>query len=355
MSASAGRVLLIPKGTYDAATTYEMLDLVRYGKSTFVCKKTSTGNTPDSNQDTEYWQLIATSGDVSGVKGNAEATYREGNVNLTFADLGIDSALSSTSDNAVKNKAVYAALGTKQDILTFDTAPTSNSTNPVTSDGIKTALDGKLSATSDTTTNVTSFTSSDDSTSTDKTSDGMTEVITMTSGESHSSLFQKISKMFLNIRKLWNTVGSTAIDTAYGTTLTAQMANLKTYNTYSTSETWTGKYYVDSNNVEKKIYSKIIRGTFPSSGNEKLIDSTLTNSAVKIFNAWGTISNSSGGVYVIGYGYGSIYASSSAEYVARAFGLVHLSTGLRLDKTGYSNGDVNNQPYEVTVEYTKTT
>lgn len=225
MSASAGRVLLIPKGTYDAATTYEMLDLVRYGKSTFVCKKTSTGNTPDSNQDTEYWQLIATSGDVSGVKGNAEATYREGNVNLTFADLGIDSALSSTSDNAVKNKAVYAALGTKQDILTFDTAPTSNSTNPVTSDGIKTALDGKLSATSDTTTNVTSFTSSDDSTSTDKTSDGMTEVITMTSGESHSSLFQKISKMFLNIRKLWNTVGTEDIS-GIGQTITGAINNL---------------------------------------------------------------------------------------------------------------------------------
>lgn len=267
MSASAGRVLLIPKGTYDAATTYEMLDLVRYGKSTFVGKKTSTGNTPDSNQDTEYWQLIATSGDVSGVKGNAEATYREGNVNLTFADLGIDSALSSTSDNAVKNKAVYAALGTKQDILTFDTAPTSNSTNPVTSDGIKTALDGKLSATSDTTTNVTSFTSSDDSTSTDKTSDGMTEVITMTSGESHSSLFQKISKMFLNIRKLWNTVGATAIDTAYGATLTAQMANLKSYNTYSTSETWTGEYWIDG----KKIYRKTVNyGYLPNNAYKTL-------------------------------------------------------------------------------------
>ena len=223
MSASAGRVLLMPKGTYDAETTYEMLDLVRYGKSTFVCKKTSTGNTPDSNQDTEYWQLIATSGDVSGVKGNAEATYREGNVNLTFADLGIDSALSSTSDNAVKNKAVYAALATKQDTLTFDTVPTANSTNPVTSGGTKAALDTKLSTTSDTTTNVTTFTSSDDSTSTDKTNAGMTEVITMASGETHASLFQKISKMFLNIRKLWNTVGTSAL--ASGKTVTGLLGN----------------------------------------------------------------------------------------------------------------------------------
>lgn len=89
MSASAGRVLLMPKGVYDAETTYTMLDMVRYGKSTFVCKQTTTGNTPDPNGDTAYWQLIATSGDVSGVKGNAEEDYREGNVNLTPANLGI--------------------------------------------------------------------------------------------------------------------------------------------------------------------------------------------------------------------------------------------------------------------------
>jgi hypothetical protein len=96
MSASAGRVLLMPKGVYDAATTYTMLDMVRYGKSTFVCKQTSTGNTPDPNGDTAYWQLIATSGDVSGVKGNAEADYREGNVNLTPANLGIYPFTAST-------------------------------------------------------------------------------------------------------------------------------------------------------------------------------------------------------------------------------------------------------------------
>ena len=96
MSASAGRVLLMPKGVYNAETTYTMLDMVRYGKSTFVCKQTTTGNTPDPNGDTAYWQLIATSGDVSGVKGNAESTYREGNVNLTPANLGIYPFTAST-------------------------------------------------------------------------------------------------------------------------------------------------------------------------------------------------------------------------------------------------------------------
>ena len=38
------------------------------------------------------------------------------------------------------------ALAAKQDALTFDTTPTENSTNPVTSGGVKTALDGKANA-----------------------------------------------------------------------------------------------------------------------------------------------------------------------------------------------------------------
>ena len=38
---------------------------------------------------------------------------------------------------------IVALVGTKQDTLTFDTTPTASSTNPVTSGGVKTALDGK--------------------------------------------------------------------------------------------------------------------------------------------------------------------------------------------------------------------
>lgn len=42
---------------------------------------------------------------------------------------------------------IKVLLSTKQDKLTFDKTPTANSTNPVTSDGIKTALDEKPSTT----------------------------------------------------------------------------------------------------------------------------------------------------------------------------------------------------------------
>ena len=56
MSASAGRVLLIPKGTYDGTTTYYPMDIVKYGVSSYVCKVESTGNLPTN---TTYWQILA--------------------------------------------------------------------------------------------------------------------------------------------------------------------------------------------------------------------------------------------------------------------------------------------------------
>ena len=67
MAASAGRVLLIPKGTYNAATTYNMLDVVYYNAASYVCKQTSLGNLPT---DTYYWQLLA-----SGIGTAAQVSF----------------------------------------------------------------------------------------------------------------------------------------------------------------------------------------------------------------------------------------------------------------------------------------
>lgn len=62
---------------------------------------------------------------------------------VTKSEASVDSALSSTSEHAVQNKVVKAAIDAKQDTLTFDTSPTSGSTNPVTSSGVYTALQDK--------------------------------------------------------------------------------------------------------------------------------------------------------------------------------------------------------------------
>lgn len=48
--------------------------------------------------------------------------------------------LDNTGLSYVLNK-IMAAIGKKQDTLTFDSTPTAGSSNPVTSDGVKTAID----------------------------------------------------------------------------------------------------------------------------------------------------------------------------------------------------------------------
>lgn len=52
--ASAGRILIIPRGEYDATTQYEMLDLVSFNGSSWLAKKDVLGIEP-STDNSEYW------------------------------------------------------------------------------------------------------------------------------------------------------------------------------------------------------------------------------------------------------------------------------------------------------------
>ncbi|MBQ8279693.1 MAG: hypothetical protein IJZ23_07625 [Roseburia sp.] len=86
MAASAGRVLLIPRGAYSASVTYTPLDMVRYNNALWVCKKQCTGVTP---VDGEFWQLAT--------------------------EYVVDSALSTDSVNPVQNKVITAKLNSLED------------------------------------------------------------------------------------------------------------------------------------------------------------------------------------------------------------------------------------------------
>jgi hypothetical protein len=52
--ADAGRILIIPRGDYDANSTYDKLDLVKYKGTSWLAKKNATGVEP-SEANTEYW------------------------------------------------------------------------------------------------------------------------------------------------------------------------------------------------------------------------------------------------------------------------------------------------------------
>ena len=79
-------------------------------------------------------------GEIDRINSNVQAALN------AVADTGV-----SVPENANSNDlpaAVLALANEEQDKLTFDAAPTANSTNPVTSGGVKTELDKKASATS---------------------------------------------------------------------------------------------------------------------------------------------------------------------------------------------------------------
>ena len=64
--ASAGRVLILPKGDYDSTKEYEMLDLVFHGGTSWLAKKSSVGVEP-SDANNEYWFKMCQSVDLSEI------------------------------------------------------------------------------------------------------------------------------------------------------------------------------------------------------------------------------------------------------------------------------------------------
>ena len=52
--ASAGRILIMPKGNYDSSATYEMLDMVHYNGTSWWAKKT-VSNIEPSAANSEHW------------------------------------------------------------------------------------------------------------------------------------------------------------------------------------------------------------------------------------------------------------------------------------------------------------
>ena len=63
---SAGRILIMAVGNYNAATPYEPLDLVAYNDESWLCRKACTGVTPTS-QASEYWQKFGSAVGIATV------------------------------------------------------------------------------------------------------------------------------------------------------------------------------------------------------------------------------------------------------------------------------------------------
>ena len=80
--ASAGRILIMPKGSWKAETEYEMLDLVYYHENSWVARQPSVGIAPSAD-NSEYWQRISDAGHRVAFK-IKQIECAEGNTDYMF-------------------------------------------------------------------------------------------------------------------------------------------------------------------------------------------------------------------------------------------------------------------------------
>lgn len=69
---SAGRILIIPKGNWDASTTYEMLDLVFHSGASWIAKKTAVGIEPKA-ENADYWMKMCDGTDLTDIENRVKA------------------------------------------------------------------------------------------------------------------------------------------------------------------------------------------------------------------------------------------------------------------------------------------
>ena len=97
--ADAGRILIIPKGTYSASEVYEPLDLVFYQNKSWVARKLNTGITP-SDANEEYWFKFTDVNIVNSLTQTAEGYALDAVAGKTLNDsiASVDAAKINRSD-----------------------------------------------------------------------------------------------------------------------------------------------------------------------------------------------------------------------------------------------------------------
>lgn len=124
---NAGRILIIPKGNWDAETEYDMLDLVNYGGASWIAKVKSKNVEPDDTNDM-YWQKIATIG--YNIKSEVfEVQCAEG---VTEYVHSLSSDVSSHSDIHVIDR--LGNMGNHNDFATMTLHQSSNDLGYIKSD-----------------------------------------------------------------------------------------------------------------------------------------------------------------------------------------------------------------------------
>ena len=98
--ASAGRILIMPKGNYDSSVTYEMLDLVFNKGASWIAKKTVTGIEP-SDASTEHWMKMCESMDLTEILQRIAALESQMLGTISLDDIDLSGYATKTEVNAI--------------------------------------------------------------------------------------------------------------------------------------------------------------------------------------------------------------------------------------------------------------
>lgn len=96
--ASAGRVLLIPKGTWISGASYSMLDVVYYEGASYVAKGAVSGTTPPI-YDTDNWQIMSSGLKTYSNAGAHNAIYRGKNLGTSVTAAQYEAISAGTFDD----------------------------------------------------------------------------------------------------------------------------------------------------------------------------------------------------------------------------------------------------------------
>ena len=223
------------------------------------------------------WDVLAGS-PVTGVKGANETTFRRGNVNITPDNIGAIPTSGGTVNGTITfGKSDNYGIRTN----TNNYGRVGDATNQFFEGYFqkifenKTLLSNKyLQLTGDSKDNTTTFTSND-STTGDSTAPAL-----LTSGETHASIFSKVSTIFKNVRWLLSKMGTTDISSIGNGTVTGALSTL------------------NSNKVKRKTIYKTINNeayTF-------MTPAEINDSKIFILDVNITRDSTYGYHYVVGHG-----------------------------------------------------
>lgn len=133
MGKSAGKIMPLPRGAYDANATYNILDMVTLDNKLWIAKKSGITGIEPSKTAPEWMMAVDGTTDVKGLETEVEAKF----ASIDEQFLAKDTQISGLDTRVTAAEGSITSLGGRCDEIdgkfVFDETPTEGSTNLITS------------------------------------------------------------------------------------------------------------------------------------------------------------------------------------------------------------------------------